>query len=52
MLATVVEDDPRASSLIAITKKYREGHYSFLHLTLDTNLIMLRFKEGGIKYHF
>ena len=55
MLATVVEGDQKAPFSIATTPKIRGGAISFpglLYFTLDTYLILLRVKQGGIKYHF
>ena len=55
LLATVVEDDPKAPFSIATTSKCRGGRYSFswiAPLTLDMYLILLSVKQGGIKYHF
>ena len=55
MLATVVEVDPKAPFSIATTPRCREGATPFpglLHFTLDTYLILLSVKQGGIKYHF
>ena len=52
---TVVEGDPKAPFSIATTLRCRGGHYSFLWiapLTLNLYIIMLRVKQGGIKYHF
>ena len=52
---TVVEGDQKALFSIATTPKCRGGHYSFprlLHFTLDTYLILLSVKQGGIKYYF
>ena len=54
---TLVEGDPKARFSIATTPRCRGGRYSFpwiapLHFTLDTNLILLSAKHGGIKYHF
>ena len=54
-LATIVEGDPKAPFSIATTPRCRGGRYSFtqlLHFTLDSYLIMLSVKQGGIKYHF
>ena len=54
-LATVVEGDQKAPFSIATTQRYREGATPFpglLHFTLDTYLILLSVKQGGIKYHF
>ena len=48
-----VPEAPRIS--IATTPTCRGRRYSFpglLHFTLDTYLIMLSIKQGGIKYHF
>ena len=55
MLATLVEGDPKTPFSIAITPRCRGGCYSFpgvAPFTLDTYLIMLNSKLGGIKYHF
>ena len=54
MLATVVEGDQKAPFSIATTQRCRDGRYSFpfLHFTVDTHLIMLSVKQGGIKYYF
>ena len=52
---SIVEGDSKALFSIATTLIYRRGRYSFpglLHFTLDTYLIMLSVKQGGIKYHF
>ena len=54
-LVTVVEGDPKAPFSIATTLRCKGGRYSFpglLHFTLDTYLIMLSVKQGGVKYHF
>ena len=54
-LATVVEGEQKAPFSIATTPRCREGATPFpglLHFTLDTYLILLRVKQGGIKYHF
>ena len=54
-LATLVEGDPKAPFSIATTPGCRAGATSFsglLHFILDTYLIMLSVKQGGIKYHF
>ena len=53
--ATKVEDDPKAPFSIATKFKYRGGRYSILWLlnfTLDTYIIFLSAKQGGIKYDF
>ena len=47
-LATVLEGDLKAPFSIATAMRCRGG----LHFTLDTNLIILSAKQGGIKYHF
>ena len=55
MLATVVESNPKGPFPLATTLRCRGGRYSFpglLHFTLDTYLIMLSVKQGGIKYHY
>ena len=52
---TVVEGDPKAPFSIATTPRCREGATplsGLRHFTLDTYLIMLNVKQGGIKYHF
>ena len=41
-----VEWDPKAPFSIATTSS------RLLHFTLDTYLLMLSVKQGGIKYHF
>ena len=54
-LAIIVEGDSKAPFSIATTPRCREGRYSFLwmvYFTLDPYLIMLIFKQGGIKNHF
>ena len=54
-LATIVEGNPKAPFSIATTPRCRGGRYSFpgwLYFTLDSHLIMLSVKQGGIKYHF
>ena len=46
------EGNPKAPFSIATTPRYRGGHYSFPWippLTLDSYLIMLSVKQGGIK---
>ena len=53
--ATIVEGNPKAPFSIATTPRCRGGRYSFpglLYFTLDSYLIMLSVKQGGIKYHF
>ena len=55
MLATVVEGNPKDPFSIATTSRYREGATPFpglLRFTLNTYLILLSVKQGGIKYHF
>ena len=52
-MATVVESDLKAPFSIATT--LGEGATplpGLLYFTLDMYLIMLSFKQGGIKYHF
>ena len=44
-----MEDDPKAPFPIATTPSCRGRYYSF---TLDSYLIMLRVKQGDIKFHF
>ena len=53
LLATVFKGDQKAPFLIP--RCVREGATPFpglLHFTLDTYLILLSVKQGGIKYHF
>ena len=50
-LATLVEGDQKAPFSIATTPRCRRGRYSFpelLHFALDTYLILLSVKQGGI----
>ena len=54
-LATEVEGYQKAPFSIATTPRCRGGSYAFpwiLHFTLNTYLILLSVKQGGIKYHF
>ena len=54
-LATVVEGDPKAPFSLATIRGVREDTTPFpglLYFTLDTYLIMLNVKQGGIKHHF
>ena len=54
-LATIVKGDLKALFSIATTPRCRGGHYyipELFQFTLDPYLIMLSFKQGGIKYHF
>ena len=54
-LATVVEVDQKAPFSLATTRGVGEGAIPFpglLHFTLNTYLILLSVKQGGIKYHF
>ena len=54
-LAIIVEGDLKAPFSIAITLKSTGGCYSFpwiASLSLGPYLLMLSFKQGGIKYHF
>ena len=54
-LAAVIEGNPKAPFSIATTPRWRGECYSspgLLHFTLDTYLVMLSVKQGGIKYHF
>ena len=47
--------DQKAPFSIATTSRCREGITPFpglIHFTLDTYLILLSVKQGGIKYHF
>ena len=51
--ATVVEDYQRAPFSIATTPSCNGTPFpELLHFTLDMYLILLRVKQGGIKYHF
>ena len=47
-LTTLVEGDPKAPFSIDTPPRWKGGHYYF---TLDSYLIMLNVKQGGIKYH-
>ena len=52
---TVVESDQKAPFSIATTPRCSGGTTPFsdlLHFTLDTHLILLSDKQGGIKEHF
>ena len=54
-LATLVKGDPKAPFSIATTQRCMEGCYSISwidQLSLDIYLIMMSFKQSGIKYHF
>ena len=54
-LVTTVEGDQKAPFAIATTPRCRGGATPFpglLYFTLDTYLILLSVKQGGIKYHF
>ena len=54
-LGTVVEGDRKTPISIATTPMCKEGATTspgLQHFTLDTYLIMLSVKPGGIKYHF
>ena len=54
-LATVIEGDRKAPFSIATTSRCREGRCTFPRIAplyLDTYLILLSVKQGGIKYHF
>ena len=51
----VVEGDLKAPFSITTTPICRGGATPFpglLHFTLDTYLLLLSVKQGGIKYHF
>ena len=53
--ATLAEGDPRALFSLATTPGVEEGASTFsglLYSTLDCYLMMLSFKQGGIKHHF
>ena len=53
LVATLlVEGNQKVSFLIATTLQCRWERYSFPWITLDTYLVLLSIKEGGIKYHF
>ena len=55
MLATVVEGYQKAPFQQLLHRGVGEGATTFprlLHFTLDTYLILLSVKQGGIKYHF
>ena len=52
---TVVKGEPKAPFSLVTTLSCWEGASPFpglLHFTLDTYLIMLSVKQGGIKCHF
>ena len=54
-LVTIVKGDQKAPFSIATTPRWGEGatpFSGFLNFTLDTYLILLSVKQGGIKYHF
>ena len=54
-MTTVAEGDQKAPFSIATTSNVGEGTTPFPglpHFTLDTYLILLSVKQGGIKYHF
>ena len=54
-LATVVEGDQQAPFSKATAEDVGVGTTPFpglLHFTLDTYLVLLSVKQGGIKYHF
>ena len=52
-LATIVKGDPKAPFLIATTPRSCGGCYSIPKIApLYPYIIMLRVKQGGIKYHF
>ena len=51
----MVEGDPKAPFQLLLHQGVGEGatpFFGLLHFTLDTYLIMLSIKQGGIKYHF
>ena len=53
--STVVEGEQKAPFSIATTQRCTEDANPFPglhHFTLDTYLILLSVKQGGIKYHF
>ena len=55
LLVTVEEGDQMDPFSIATILRCREGATSFpglLHFTLDTYVILLSVKQGGVKYHF
>ena len=52
-LATAVEDNPKVPFTIVTTPKGGPFPFSeLLQFTLDSYLIILSVKQGGIKYHF
>ena len=51
-LVIAVEGDPKVPFSIPTTPECRVGRYFFLWINLGTYLIILSFKQGGIKYHF
>ena len=54
-MAIIVEGHLKASFSIAITRRCRRDATPFpglFHFTLDTYIILLSVKQGGIKYHF
>ena len=50
-LATVVEGDPKAPFSIATTSGVMRAFLGLLNFALDTYLIMLSVRQGGIKYY-
>ena len=53
-MTTVVNGDSSASYQYLLHRGVEEGSTffpGFLHFTLDTYLIMLSVKQGGINYH-
>ena len=51
----IIKDDRKILFSIVTTPSYSGGHYSFpwiAPLTFDQYHIMLRVKQGGVKYHF
>ena len=53
LLVTVVKGDQKAPFSIATTLgKGATPFPRLLHFSLDTYLILLSVKQGGIKYHF
>ena len=51
-LATIVEGDQKASLFNWGVGKGDTRFHGLPHFTIDTYLILLSVKQGGIKYHF
>ena len=52
LLTTVVKGYPKAPFSMATEREDTSPFPGLLHFTLETYLIMLSVKQGGIKYHF